>query len=253
MRIFTKTIGEGKDVVLLHAWTHDHHSMQPIVDLLVKHYRVTLVDLPGAGQSDWDDSIDNVNDAADLLLPYLPEKAIYIGWSWGGFVGISLAARYPDRVERFIGIGTAPRLIEDVDWPGVPQPGFHAFMSAKTNDELKLLIVDFYKDEFGGEQNAAYQQLLQNLEDHGLPMSLEVWSKGVLISDQTDLREEYKTIKSPIDFIIGTSDQATALDWDKVKALNPKTKVHFIEGAKHAFIWTHPKEFVQVLNNILEH
>ena len=41
------------------------------------------------------------------------------------------------------------------------------------------------------------------------------------------------------------------LDWGKVIALNAKTKVHFIEGARHFPMWTHPDSFTNTFAIIL--
>jgi hypothetical protein len=41
------------------------------------------------------------------------------------------------------------------------------------------------------------------------------------------------------------------LDWDKVIALNANTKVHFIEGARHFPMCTHPDSFTNTFNTIL--
>ena len=64
--------------------------------------RVTAVDLPGAGDSDWNNNFNSVNDVANAMLGALPENAIYLGWSWGGAVSQSIAGRYPERVNHLI-------------------------------------------------------------------------------------------------------------------------------------------------------
>jgi pimeloyl-[acyl-carrier protein] methyl ester esterase len=255
MKIFTETVGQGQDVVLIHGWSHDHRSMAPVKKLLQDHYRVTSVDLPGAGKSDWSDTIKNVHDAADFLLPFLPKKAIYIGWSWGGFVALSIAARYSDRVQRIIGIGTGPRLIEATDWPGLAPPGFKAILSSVTDEEkFKELLIQWYDGEFGNkkENSEIYNQLIAAINEYGPAMNMDVWTKGIYIADETDLRTDYQKITCPLDFIIGTKDAAVVTDWNKMKALNTRMQVHFIDNAQHMPMHTHPKEFSDVLSKILE-
>src|SRR5689334_4068938 len=117
MHVYKQVTGQGDDVVLLHGWGCDHRYMQPIADALNTSYRVTNVDLPGRGQSHWEDHITNIHDIADLVLPYLPQQATYIPWSFGGLVTLSIASRYPERVKRIIGVTTSPRFVEDTNWP----------------------------------------------------------------------------------------------------------------------------------------
>jgi len=102
MSIFKEVVGQGQDIVILHGWSCNHRMMQPVVNQLSARYRITAVDLPGTGQSDWAPETQSIHDIADQLLPELPAHAIYIGWSFGGLTSISIAARYPERVKRFI-------------------------------------------------------------------------------------------------------------------------------------------------------
>ena len=83
-------------------------------------------------------------------------------------------------------------------------------------------------------------------------MPIDVWAKGVNIADSTDLRTDYKKINCPLDFIIGKNDAAVVTDWKKMKDLNPRTKVHFIDDAQHIPMHTHPKKFAEVLATILK-
>lgn len=255
MKIATFQSGQGADIVLIHGWTHDHHSMQPIIDLLSPHYKVTAVDLPGCGESEWGESINSVNDAADTVLSSLPENAIYIGWSWGGAVCQSIAGRFPERVKQLVLIGSVPKFIEGPDWPAFPQPGFAAAFGEHLNNEsaFKNLIFDMYTAEFGDQQGCAIHQILvDRIKQHGLIIPLPVQKRGLEIIDAADLRQEFSDITCPIDFIIGSEDGAVPVDWDKIKALNANAKVSFIPGAQHFPFMTHPDEFNKLLMSILQ-
>lgn len=142
MMIAKEISGKGKDVVLLHGWGCSHEHMRPLVDQLASRYRVNNYDLPGRGKSDWNPKNKTIHDIADQLLSELPESAIYIGWSFGGLVAISIAARYPDLVERYIGVCSIPKFIEDENWPAVPKPGFRAlFEEGLVGKSLKQFFI----------------------------------------------------------------------------------------------------------------
>lgn len=252
MKIATFTEGDGADIVLMHGWTHDHRSMQPIIDLLKSHYRITAVDLPGAGQSDWDDSFDSVNQVADAMLDALPERAIYLGWSWGGAVCQSIAGRYPERVKQLILLGSVPKFIEAPDWPGVPAPGFIAGFSPKDDEAYKQMILDYYDVEFADAKAPdAHKHITELLNKTGLTIPRDIEIQGIKIIDKEDLRQEFAAIQCPIDMIIGTKDESVPVDWEKIKALNPRVKIHFIENAQHMPFWTYPEEFNAVLQEVL--
>jgi 3-oxoadipate enol-lactonase len=65
-------------------------------------YRVVLVDPPGHGRSQALTSMFSFDDCArciaDILDGLSVERAHFIGNSWGGMIGGTFAARYPDRV-----------------------------------------------------------------------------------------------------------------------------------------------------------
>lgn len=114
----TQILGKsGPALVVLHGWGQSLESMRLLGDLLSRFYRVHLVDLPGFGQSeppqkDWDTA-----QYAERIKEYIDDEnlgsVILIGHSFGGRVGIRLAARYGEKVGRLILInsgGLRPQL-----------------------------------------------------------------------------------------------------------------------------------------------
>ena len=228
--------------------------MQPVIDQLSERYRISNYDLPGRGQSDWLPNTKTIHDIANQLQDELPEKAIYIGWSFGGLITISIAARYPKRVERFIGIATLPKFIETENWPGVPQPGFRApFEEGLNKMGLEKFFTQFYDTEFDNREPKPNEyNVLVDLLQNNKNFDLDILYKGIDICDTTDLREEFKTLQCPIDLILGDKDDSVPkATHQHIKALNPNTKLHIIPGAHHFPFWTHQVEFNARLNSIL--
>lgn len=256
MNIFKKTVGSGKDVLILHGWGGiDHKYMQPIVEQLASRYRVTSIDLPGQGQSSWHPDIQNMDDIADQLLSSLPKQAIYIGWSFGGAVAMSIAARYPERINQLIGIGTTPKFVASDYWPGVPRPGFQAsFIPAIEENGWSTFIrgwVDFEFADFESKPTK-YHDLISMLDKDVPKVNTDILFKGVYIIDATDLRKPFQSIACPIDLIMGEQDDAIPIECHEViKQLNPKVSIRTIPKAKHMPFWTHPHEFSETLNHIL--
>lgn len=249
-----KTIsGSGTDVVVIHGWSCDSRYMEPVVTELTKKYRVTNIDLPGCGKSLWDESIKNIHDIADLIKPYLPQNAIFVPWSFGGLVTISLASRYPEYVNRIVGFGTTPKFIADKNWLGVPQPGFKASFNAEIEKVgYKKFFQSFIDNEFNlkikPKEYYKVSELLQNGND---PDNAVLFS-GVNICDASDLRSEFSKLNCEIDLIWGEKDQSVLLDSRlAVKSLNNNVNLHVIPDAQHMMFWTHFEDVKQVLKNIL--
>lgn len=256
MTIFKSSVGQGRDIVVLHGWSLDHRWAKPIVDQLAPHFRVTMIDLPGCGRSDWPPTVETMHDLADQLLPQMPEKAIYIGCSISGPIAISIAARYPDHVKHLIGIGTMPKFIADSDWIGVAQPGFAAIMvPALENEGYKSTLRGFLDVEFNDmhPKPAAYEMLLKLLDSDYAKPNLAALAQGLKITDKTDLRSAFRSLSCRIDLIFGSQDaQAPIAGCEQIKALNPeRTHIHIIDGGRHLPFWTHSEAFNKILNNIL--
>jgi len=254
MSIYKNVVGHGKDIVLIHGWGCDHRHMAPIADMLTKNYRVTNIDLPGIGKSTWNSNIKNIHNFADILLPHLPEQAIYIPWSFGGLVTISLAARHRSRVEKIIGITTSPKFIEDKNWPGVPLPGFkEIFSNMMRKIGFKAFFEGFYDSEFSDidpkpENYFKLKKMLVNLP----PEKLEILLEGINICDTADLRSEFQSLSCPIDFILGGKDESIPVaSHEHIKQLNSNLNLHVILEAKHMPFWTHPKLFQEELKKCL--
>ena len=89
--------GEGKDVVLLHGWGQNIEMMRPLGEKLSKNFRITILDLPGFGESSEPISSLTIDDYCDILKEFLEKlkikNPILIGHSFGGRISIVYASR----------------------------------------------------------------------------------------------------------------------------------------------------------------
>ena len=91
--------GKGKDIVLLHGWGQNIEMMKPLGDPFSDRYRITILDLPGFGQSEepkeaW--TMSNYNEMLeDFLNQVQVKKPIMIGHSFGGRLAIRYSAEHP--------------------------------------------------------------------------------------------------------------------------------------------------------------
>ena len=91
--------GKGKkNVVLLHGWGQNIQMMDPIGKRLENLATITIVDLPGHGESSEPQNALTIYDYCDILKELLDKlkikKPILIGHSFGGRVSICFAAKY---------------------------------------------------------------------------------------------------------------------------------------------------------------
>ena len=99
--------GKGdKVIVLVHGNFSSSYHYEPLYKRIPDEYRVIVPDLRGYGDSSYNSPIDSLHELGDdvvLLLKELKvEKCVLTGWSLGGCVSQSIAARYPELVEKLV-------------------------------------------------------------------------------------------------------------------------------------------------------
>lgn len=100
--------GEGKDIILLHGWGQNIEMMKPLGDNFSDRFRITILDLPGFGESDEPKKTWKIDDYELMLEEFIEKlkikKPIVIGHSFGGRLAIRYCARNP--IEKVVLFGS---------------------------------------------------------------------------------------------------------------------------------------------------
>jgi len=101
--IYYEERGKGDETILFsHGLLWSSQMFRHQIDSLSKKYRVIAYDHRGQGKTEVTSSgydMDTLTQDALQLLDHIGiEKVHFVGLSMGGFVGMRLAARYPDRI-----------------------------------------------------------------------------------------------------------------------------------------------------------
>jgi len=106
-----KDEGSGKTLLFLHGWKSNLDSFDKIVSLLLPHYRVIRLDLPGFGKTDipketWD--LDKyISFVVDFIQKLNIKVDVIIGHSFGGRIIIKGESKKVFKVEKIVLIGSA--------------------------------------------------------------------------------------------------------------------------------------------------
>jgi pimeloyl-ACP methyl ester carboxylesterase len=146
-KIFYLDEGQGKEtIVLIHGNMSSSIHFLPLIKRLKDTYRIIAPDLRGFGDSTYQNPINSLEDLGDdvsvLLKALNISKYFLLGWSTGGAIGLKLAAKKPDEVEKLI-------LIESCSYRGYPifkkgplgQPKIGEYYSSKEEMALDLVQV----------------------------------------------------------------------------------------------------------------
>jgi len=115
VQLYTRVIGEGKPIVIVHGGPGlDHSYLLPQMGELGKYFRLILFDLRASGRSSVDiDSnsmtLENlIEDIDGIRKSFGVQKVNLMGHSWGGFLAMSYAIKYPEHISSLLLINTVP-------------------------------------------------------------------------------------------------------------------------------------------------
>ena len=104
-KLYYVTLGRGTPVIFLHGGLgFDHEYFRPFVDPLADSARVVYYDQLGHGRSDRPANFNDITlarlsaDCDGLATALGLDKFVLVGHSYGGFIALDFALRYPDRL-----------------------------------------------------------------------------------------------------------------------------------------------------------
>jgi pimeloyl-ACP methyl ester carboxylesterase len=111
VRLHIAEAGEGEPVVLVHGWPQHWYAWRHLIPRLSERYRVIVPDLRGFGWSEAPghgyNAAQFADDIAELLDVLEIERTHLVAHDWGGVAGFILSLERPERVSRFVAMGTA--------------------------------------------------------------------------------------------------------------------------------------------------
>lgn len=106
VEIYTETVGDGPDLLLVAGLGGRHEFFANQVNELSKHFRVTVHDHRGVGKSTPDKLVVGAEHMADDLLSLMDtlniENAHLLGHSTGGAIGQHISLKAPERINKLV-------------------------------------------------------------------------------------------------------------------------------------------------------
>jgi len=248
--------GAGANLLFIHGWGVDKRIWRQQTKHFTKSHRVLSVDLPGHGKSAWRSILleEMAQDLGDILYQLGIMSTTIVASSLGGLVTIKLYELHPEKIERIVFVGSMPKFAKTEHHPF----GLDIAQIRKLNSQLERAypsIIDvFFRSLFSEEERQSRRfKWLQTFRktDQEKPM------KGALmeyldIIENEDLRETFKTIDRPVQFINGKKDIICCVDSVKyMQKMLPNAQYDFFENCGHFSFLSKPYEFNQLLEDFL--
>ncbi len=232
-------------ILILHGWNLSSEKYFPLQKELGKRgYNVYCPDLPGFGKTKLPKASFFLSDYCDFVKQFVAEnklnKVILIGHSFGGRIGIKLAAQNSNLIQILILTGT----------PGinpVPTIKVQIFLSlAKLGNLIfSLPLLSSAKDLFRKFlYKAANASDYYNTNDY----MLETFRKTV----KESLVPYMSQMNTPTLLLWGKEDKMVPIGIArKMNKIIKNSELVMIENARHGVPWTHSKEFTDEVEKFL--
>ena len=253
MKLHQHRIGKGPELIMLHGWGL-HSSIwsagdNNLAEQLARHYRVTMIDLPGHGNSAALNEGFNFTTAIEIIADQLPPAAILLGWSLGGLLAQQLARQLPQQISQLILLTSTARFTQAEHWAAaMPTTTLDSFGSALSKNPAAT-VQRFLALQVRGSDNERQQlrDLKQALSESpsARPAAL---SSGLNILRDTDLRLGLAHIAQPTLCLYGQHDRIVPAAIGPSMATSiPQARHLTINGAGHAPFLSHPKQTGQAI------
>lgn len=111
-KLYYKKGGSGPRLLFCNASATTINSTRNLLNRLADKFELICFDYRGMGQSSPQTDSYTMADIADDVLSLLDvigwEKAVVVGWSFGGMVAQEFAVSHPDRIDRLALLSTSP-------------------------------------------------------------------------------------------------------------------------------------------------
>jgi pimeloyl-ACP methyl ester carboxylesterase len=230
--------GSGSPLVYLHSAGGE--ATLPVLDTLADSYDVMVPVFPGFGDSEGIDQIDGMDDAVFHLLDVWDrlglEAPAVVGTSLGGWLGIELAVRYPERVGSLVVVNPVGLYLE-----GAPiaelfgrSPGELAEMMF-ADQSHPIAVMMHAMDEFTGDVGKQVEVPIELV----LPMWKALGATARLGWDpylhDPKLRKRLRRITAPTLVVRGAQDSLVpAAHAETYAAEIPVARLEVVDGAAHS-------------------
>ena len=243
------TFGAGPSISLIHGWGAQNTVWKDWAQSnLAPHFKVSLIELPGFGESPKIENKKNNAELADAwtqaIIEALPKKTHLLGWSLGGLVAQNIALKHPEKIESLICLATTPRFTQTDNWSGAVSPKLMAdFMQSIQADSLATLK-SFWTLQLQGSDlpRKSVRSFIQRMQDSKLP-TLTGLTQGLKLLNHFDFRQRAQHFETPVLWLLGENDPlipTQTIENFHHNAVN--SKQHIIHGAAHTPFVSHPDE-----------
>lgn len=213
-QISYEVLGQGSPLILIAGFAASRAIWEPQLDDWVGQHTLVLLDNRKVGRSRDGGGIPWIPLMAQDVLAVMDDlglaRATLCGMSMGGFIALTIAVRWPERVDRLILTCTAPQR-------PVPRPGIGPGLV-------------FFSDDFARQHRETVRYWVQKGRAARWPAAMQ----QLLAIIAFDMRSDVPRISAPALVVHGTSDRVIPIHHGRWLASHiPGASLVVFQGAGH--------------------
>lgn len=245
--------GEGPALVLLHGAVCDSRVWRLALDALAADFTVIAWDAPGCGGSSDPSEGFTMSDYADCLAGFMEGLGLtrphVLGHSWGSTLGLELAIRHPDGLDRLVLVGAY------AGWAG-------SLPAEEVERRLTFILGAAGMIESGGWDPRSTPGLFSDVmppdrADELAGIMAEVRAPGTRVMAhalaESDLRDALNQVLAPTLLVCGDADERSPLEVSRrLERALPDATLAVLPGVGHECTVEAPDVFHAVVREFLQ-
>ena len=235
--------GNGEQpIILLHGLMGGVENFGEMVDFISEKYKVYGLDLKlFEGRTLLKVSVKALSDYLYEFMNLLNlERAVLIGNSMGGHIGLIFAKDYPEKVDALILTGSSG-LFEESMGSSFPRRGDKEYIRLKTEEV-------FYDPKVATDE--LVDRVFEIANNRISVLKLLGYAKSAI---RHNMANDIPKITKPTCLIWGAEDKVTPPHVaEEFHKLLPNSELHWLPLCGHAAMWEHPKAFSKIVLKFLK-
>lgn len=254
-RIAYDTVGDGPDIVFLHAGIADRTMWEPQLETLSDRYRCTVMDWRGVGESAiGDEPFNRRDDLAAVLDAVGAESATIVGCSIGAGFALDFAIERPQRVDKLVLVGVAPNGFEgSEDDPLFDEmdPQIDAAIEAGEYERAGRMEARLWVDGPRRDEGAGPEWITEKVVEWSIPINkVTDWGESTQLDPPS--MQRLSEVPVPTLVVTGLEDSLFVIDACRATAEGiPDATLVLLGGTAHLPNLEVPIEFNSALGDFL--
>ncbi len=223
--------GSGPTIILLHSLLSDRGSLEPVIPLLQRDFRLVLLDLPGFG--DTAAVASGISEVAEQLAGAIhglcgKERPLVFGNGYGSFIALALALRHPSATRGLMLAGCGVRFDEG------GRSAFRAMAEKASIGGLESIADIAMRRLFPQEMASRMPDIVAERRRSFLSTNPTVFRSACHALANLDMSGQAKDLQVPLLASVGEFDEATPpIMAQDIARIVPIGKFHLIGDCAH--------------------